>query len=492
VSIPSPPRTQAPPAASRQLVEERPLRYPDTGSRAVMTRRGWWLVVLNFLIPGAAQAAAGNRKLARIGLGATLAMWILAVLGIAAALLWPTAAFSVVTGAWIPDWLGLLRAVPLLLIQGLFIAYAILWIVLTMDTLRLVRLVKTGTIARFGIAAVAVALLVVATGTAAYGANVAGSARATFASIFTVTGPSVPPSDGYYNILLLGADSGVGRDSMRFDSISVVSVNADTGATTITGIPRDMPGFPFSAGPMQDRYPNGHEGHADPTCGWGSGINQLRTEVEVCQDGNSLYPDAVANGSEPGVEATKDAAEGILGIEIPYYVFIDMHGFASLVDALGGVDITVAERLPEGGGPSYEGQSAEDWATGWIEAGPQHMNGDTAQWYARSRYTTSDFDRMERQRILQQAILAQFTPQTVLTRFQDVATAGADIVQTDLPQSLIPFLADLALKAKELPVQTIELTPEGGIDEHEPDFAYAQELVQQALHPPAPTATPTP
>ena len=87
---------------------------------------------------------------------------------------------------------------------------------------------------------------------------------------------------------------------MRFDSISVVSVNAETGATTITGIPRDMPHFPFSAGPMQDLYPDGHEGHADPTCGWGSGINQLRTEVEVCQDGNALYPDAVANGSEPG------------------------------------------------------------------------------------------------------------------------------------------------------------------------------------------------
>ena len=106
---------------------------------------------------------------------------------------------------------------------------------------------------------------------------------------------------------------------------------------------------------MQDRYPDGHEGHADPTCGWGSGINQLRTEVEVCQDGDALYPDAVANGSAPGIEATKDAAEGILGIEIPYYVFIDMHGFASLVDALGGVDITVAERLPEGGGPAYDG-----------------------------------------------------------------------------------------------------------------------------------------
>ncbi|MDF2563239.1 MAG: transcriptional regulator, partial [Microbacterium sp.] len=96
-------------------------------------------------------------------------------------------------------------------------------------------------------------------------------------------------------------------------------------------------------------------------------------------------------------------------------------------------------------------------------------------------------DRMRRQRELQQAILAQFTPQIVLTRFQDVAAAGADIVKTDLPQSLIPTLADLALKAKEQPVQTLELTPAGGIDEFNPDYAYIADLVQTTLHPPTPT-----
>ena len=95
--------------------------------------------------------------------------------------------------------------------------------------------------------------------------------------------------------------------------------------------------------------------------------------------------------------------------------------------------MTLVPRLPKGGGPAYPGQSAEEWAIGWIEPGAQHMDGETAQWYARSRYTTSDFDRMRRQRELQEAILAQFTPQVVLTRFQDVAAAGADIVETDLP-----------------------------------------------------------
>ncbi|KJL41221.1 Biofilm regulatory protein A precursor [Microbacterium trichothecenolyticum] len=464
------------------------MRNPDASSRGVMTRRGWWLVVLNFLIPGSAQVLAGNRRLGRFGIAATLLMWVLLVVALLFALLAPTAGLSLVTSAWLPDWLGLLRPLPLLIAQGLLLAYAVLWIVLTIDTLRLVRLVKTGRWARFAIALVAVGLLVVASGTAAYAANAVGTVRSTISTIFGASGPTVPPSDGYYNILLLGADSGEGRDSMRFDSISVVSVNATTGATTITGIPRDMPHFPFAEGPMQDTYPNGHEGHADPTCGWGSGINQLRTEVEVCQDGNQLYPDAEANGSEPGIEATKDAAEGILGIEIPYFVFVDMHGFASLVDALGGVDINVTERLPKGGPPEgVDPHDVDSWAIGWIEPGQQHMDGDTAQWYARSRYTTSDFDRMKRQRELQQAILAQFTPDVVLTRFQDVAAAGADIVKTDLPQSLIPTLVDLALKAKDQPVQTIELTPAGGIDEFNPDYAYIAQLVQTTLHPPTPT-----
>ncbi|WP_045301014.1 LCP family protein [Microbacterium trichothecenolyticum] len=487
MSVVSAPRTTARPHGPG-VVEERPMRNPDASSRGVMTRRGWWLVVLNFLIPGSAQVLAGNRRLGRFGIAATLLMWVLLVVALLFALLAPTAGLSLVTSAWLPDWLGLLRPLPLLIAQGLLLAYAVLWIVLTIDTLRLVRLVKTGRWARFAIALVAVGLLVVASGTAAYAANAVGTVRSTISTIFGASGPTVPPSDGYYNILLLGADSGEGRDSMRFDSISVVSVNATTGATTITGIPRDMPHFPFAEGPMQDTYPNGHEGHADPTCGWGSGINQLRTEVEVCQDGNQLYPDAEANGSEPGIEATKDAAEGILGIEIPYFVFVDMHGFASLVDALGGVDINVTERLPKGGPPEgVDPHDVDSWAIGWIEPGQQHMDGDTAQWYARSRYTTSDFDRMKRQRELQQAILAQFTPDVVLTRFQDVAAAGADIVKTDLPQSLIPTLVDLALKAKDQPVQTIELTPAGGIDEFNPDYAYIAQLVQTTLHPPTPT-----
>lgn len=449
-----------------------------------MSRRAWWLVVSGFLFPGAGQILAGNRRLGRVGIVATIVMWTLLAAAVLTGLMWRSLLTTIVASWW-----------TLTLMQVLLWAYAVLWVVLTVDVLRLARLRRVPGRTRAAVVVVALILSLVPASVAAYTAQSVVAPLRSGLSIFAA-GPSVPPSDGYYNFLLLGADSGQGRDSMRFDSISVVSVNADSGAVTIFGIPRDLRHAPFSEGPMQELYPDGFDGQTSATCGWSSGINQLMNAAEVCREdrGAGLYPDAAANNSSPAIEATKDAAEGILGISIPYHVFIDMHGFADLVDALGGVEITVKERLPEGPGPRYKGQPAEEWATGWIEAGEQRMDGSTAQWYARSRYTTSDWDRMRRQRELQTAILAQASPSTVLTRFNEVVAAGKNLVQTDIPNSLLPFLVDLAAKAKDEKVQDLELTPKGvGIDPENPTSDDWQKIRAEAdalLHPPTPTPTP--
>lgn len=468
------------------LIESRPLRNPNAADQPFMGRRGWWLVVMNVLVPGSAQVlAGGNRKLGRIGLVATLVSWFLVILAVVSALFWRSVLISVAT-----NWFVLTA------LQVLFVAYAVLWIVLTIDTLRLVRLVKVPPASRLAIPVVGLIIVGLLSGGAGYAATVAGSSRGVIGDIFGQSGPSLPPDDGYYNILLLGADSGDGRDSMRFDSLSVVSVNATTGAVTIVGIPRELPNAPFSEGsPMQALYPDGFEGQSSSSCGWNGWMNHIRYAAEVCRDdeGAELYPDAAAHGSAPGIEATKDAAEGMLGIKIPYYVFIDMNGFAAMIDALGGVDINVTERLPKGGPPEgWTGSDVNEWAIGWIEPGQQHMNGDTAQWYARSRYTTSDWDRMERQRELQVAILDQFTPNTVLTRFNEIAAAGTVLVDTDLPKDKLSEFFDLMLKAKEQPVTTIELVPETGVDEFDPDYGFIRDMVEQTLHPPTETPTPTP
>ena len=61
------------------------LRDPDRTNTAFMTKRAWWLVGLNLLVPGAAQVLAGNRRLGRFGLGSTLVLWALVVVGAALA-----------------------------------------------------------------------------------------------------------------------------------------------------------------------------------------------------------------------------------------------------------------------------------------------------------------------------------------------------------------------------------------------------------------------
>ncbi|HEY5223101.1 MAG TPA: LCP family protein [Microbacteriaceae bacterium] len=439
-----------------------PIRYPDAGSTQLMTRRGWWLVVLNVLLPGSVQVLAGNRRLGRFGLIATLALWLVALVTLVVYLLWPSVIYTLFT-----------QTLALWVVQLAAVCYVVLWIVLTLDTLRLVRLVKAAPAARAMIAAFSVLLLVVVAGTAAYGAVVAGGARGALSGIFSA-GPSEAPVNGRYNIMLLGGDAGPDRQGMRPDSMSVVSIDANTGSAVTIGLPRDLNPTPFPASsPMHKLYPNGY-GYND-TCDVDvCELNSIYTEVELYKA--NLYPNATKQNSDPGIEAMRDALEGATGLKIQYYVLIDMQGFADLIDALGGVDINVTQKLPIGGDENLNG------VVSWILPGQQHMNGYTAQWYARSRHGTSDYDRMARQRQLQDAILRQINPVNVVTKFNDIATAGTQVVKTDIPQSMLGYFVDLGMKTRKLPVTNLELVPPL-IDTTAPDYTEIHQLVQKALAP---------
>lgn len=437
-----------------------PIRYPDTASSPLMTRRAWWLVVINFLIPGSAQVLAGNRKLGRFGLGATLTMWTIAIVGILLFIFMRTALLGVVAQGWF-----------LLGAQAVLVVYAALWLVLTIDTFRLVHVLKAAPGARFWIAAATVLFLVLSVGTASGTAYYAGIARGALSSIFG-SSARVPPVDGRYNIMLLGGDAGEDREGLRPDSISLMSIDASTGQATTIGLPRDMLHVPFSDGPFHEAYPDGYEGCDVSACK----LNSVYTEAQLVHP--DWYPDAEGNGSLPGIEATRDAVEGVTGLTVQFYALIDMAGFAQLVDALGGVEIDVKERLPIGGDENLVG------VEGWIEPGKQVLDGYHAEWYARSRHSTSDWDRMRRQRELQEAILKQFTPGNVLTKFQAIADAGSQVVKTDVPQSMLGYFSDLAMKTRTLEVTSLELTPPTVPDPDNPDFAHIRDLVTQSVTPP--------
>jgi LCP family protein required for cell wall assembly len=450
-----------------------PLRYPQLGSASVMTKRGWWLVVLNFIVPGSAQVLSGNRRLGRFGLGATLTLWALIVLLGVAYLLWPAAIFTLFTST-----LGLWAAAAVL------VFYAVVWVILTLDTIRLVRLVKATPTARPFIAGLATVLMVLVSGTAGYGAYVATSASGFLSSVF-VAGPTEPPVDGRYNILLLGGDAGDDREGMRPDSISVVSIDAQTGQATMIGLPRDLQWFPFSDGsPLADVYPEGYgsidgcEVGDDPSA---CQLNWVYTEVELKSP--EMYPKAVDEGSEPGIEGMRDAAQGITGLTIQYYVLIDMQGFSDLIDALGGVDINVTSRVPV-----HSDETFTDVAF-WFEPGMQHMDGYHALWFARSRHGTSDYDRMNRQHQLQEAILAQANPTNVIAKFEAVAKAGTQVVKTDIPQGMLGYFVHLASKTKTHPINSVNLTPDNDVNPTDPDFDAIRQMIDTALNPP-PTESP--
>ena len=442
-----------------------PLRHPDVTSARLMTKRAWWLVGLNILLPGSAQLVAGDRRLGRVGIIATLLLWLLALVAVVIYLAAPTIVYSLFT-----------QSGSLIGLQLALIAYALLWIVLTLDTLRLVRLIKAKPTARGWIAASAVLVLVGLTCTAGYASVVAGSARGALGDIFSA-GPSQPPVNGRYNIMLLGGDAGPDRQGMRPDSMSVVSVDASTGHAVTIGLPRDLDPVPFpSASPLHGLYPNGYGygGRCDvDVCQ----LNSIYTEVELYKP--QLYPQATKNNSDPGIEAMRDALQGATGLTIQYYVLIDMQGFADLVDALGGVDITVTNRIPIGGDENLNG------VVEWIQPGNRHLDGYHAQWYARARHGSSDYDRMARQRQLQDAILKQVNPLNVVSKFESIAKAGTQVMKTDIPQSMLGYFVDLGMKTRKLPVQQLELVPPT-IDPAKPDYTQIHRLVQQALAPTTP------
>jgi len=439
-----------------------PLRHPDTRDPAVMRRRAWWLLGLNLLIPGSAQLLAGDRRWGRFAVGSTFVFWAIAAGAVLLFVLWRPAALTIasnVVALWIAQ-LGL-------------VFYAVLWFATTLDTLRLVRLVRAPSRARAPIAAFAVLSLLFTTGTAGYAAVLAGAGRDALGTVFA-DGGIVEPIDGRYTILLLGGDAGADRIGLRPDSMTLVSIDAGSGAVTMVGLPRNLYHVPFADdSPLWEVWPTGFD------CGDDCLLAYLYPWAEEHPE---LYPDAEERGSTPALEAMRDAVEGITGVPVQWTALIDMAGFASLIDALGGVVVTVDEPVQLGinGGP----------VIGEIEAGEQRMDGATALWYARSRYELTDFDRMEHQRDIQEAMLRQLDPATVLTRFQAIAEASSGLVRTDVPQTMLGVLGDLAVRSRDHEIRRLELVPPT-IDNLDPDWPLIRSLVAEAVAP-LPSASPSP
>lgn len=197
------------------------------------------------------------------------------------------------------------------------------------------------------------------------------------------------------NIVLLGSDQR-GSARGRTDTMIIVAIEPETKKVGVVAVPRDLwinlPGY----------------------------ANRINTLDMV-----------------GGPEFVKQALRREFGLPIHYYARLNFDGFVKAVDAIGGITVDVECRLYETGG---------ELGTVDIPAGSVQIDGQTALAFARSRKTTSDFDRMRRQQAVLLAFRKKLLSPEMLPRLPELVTALSKMVETDIPLQTLLSLARLGVE----------------------------------------------
>ena len=195
------------------------------------------------------------------------------------------------------------------------------------------------------------------------------------------------------DILVLGVDSRSGEGwTTRADSIILVGVDPASLRVAMMSIPRDL----------SLNVPD-------------YGLQRVNTvnmlgEMELAGSGPALTQAAIAES---------------FGVQPDRYIRLNFEGFVALIDAVGGITIDVEHALVDHNYPT------EDFGvmTVEFEAGHQHMSGERALIYARTRYADDDYQRAHRQ---QQVISALLGKLIIPIYWPSALAVLHQYVQTDL------------------------------------------------------------
>lgn len=192
--------------------------------------------------------------------------------------------------------------------------------------------------------------------------------------------PAALPNDATLDFLILGTHGGL------TDTIMLASVNSTLKTVTLLSLPRDLVVNGRRINEYYTRY----------------GIDALRVEIQTI---TGHYPEK--------------------------YAVVDLKAFVTLVDALGGIDVTVEKAIYD---PYYPGPNA-GYQPFSLEAGAQHLDGSTALKYARTRKTSNDFERAKRQQQVIEAVRAKFSERNWLKSLDQLAEVYGSLnssVKTDV------------------------------------------------------------
>ena len=149
-----------------------------------------------------------------------------------------------------------------------------------------------------------------------------------------------------------------------------------------------------------------------------------------------------------------------------------------MINALGGIKLNINTYIPIGGDTDRHIPPKE-----YLKPGPnQKLNGRSALWYARGRYGSDDFARMDRQRCVINAIIKQANPTNMLARYEDIVKAGKQLVYTDMPREVLPLMVDLSLRVKDGNVRSVVFkSGVAGFSSSNPNFSLMHKRVKAAI-----------
>ncbi|MBV8086688.1 MAG: LCP family protein [Chloroflexi bacterium] len=232
------------------------------------------------------------------------------------------------------------------------------------------------------------------------------------------------------NILLLGYGGGGHDGGDLTDSIMVLTYDQKTKQAAMISVPRDI----------WVRIPDS---------GSSGDFWKLNAAYVIGED-DSSYPNKQPEfkGNAGGGNLAANVVGSILGIKIDYWVAVDFHAFKSVVDALGGVDVNVDTAFTDDQYPRNDNPDIDaSYMTVHFDAGMQHMTGDRALIYARSRHSLedgTDFGRSKRQQKLLVAIKDKALTPAGLTKVFGLMDALSGDFKTNLNLGQMKALAGIA------------------------------------------------
>jgi LCP family protein required for cell wall assembly len=254
------------------------------------------------------------------------------------------------------------------------------------------------------------------------------------------------PQNSRVNILLLGSDWRQ-YQGYRTDMLLLVSINTTQGTVSLVSFPRDL----FVTIP-------------------GYGSNRINEAQEF-----------------GGINLTKAVFMENFGVQIDYYLMTNFNGFRNIVNSLGGINVNASKSLSD---HCDLPQAVNGYC--YVPVGTTYMDGATALWYVRSRYSTSDIDRLRRAQEVLVALFQRLMSLDAVAKAPQLWSDFSSSIETDMNLdailSLLPLAPTLLADQTRIHQYSIDykevsgyIVPQTGADVLLPNYSAIEVLLNEAF-----------